>query len=615
MEKSKKRSEGMKLKLKVKALVAAAALALSAGGAHAQISGNVVKIGILNDQSSLYADLSGQGSVIAARMAVDDFKAKDKGLNVEIIFADHQNKADVGSQIANKWYDSEGVDVIVDTPNSGVALAVNQITKDKGKVFIHSGAATSDLTGKACSPSTVHWTYDTWMLANGTGKAIVKTGGDSWFFITADYAFGHALERDTEAVVVKNGGKGVGKVRAPINTQDFSSFLLQAQASKAKIIGLANAGGDTINSIKQASEFGIVKGGQSLAGLLVFITDVHGLGLEKAQGLIFTETFYWDLNDQTRAWRKRFAAANGGKAPSMGQAGGDAGGLPSLQALFSQLLIGLINGSFYALLSLGLAVIFGLLNIINFTHGAQYMMGAFVAYFLLNKAGLGYWWALVLVPIGVGITGVVIERLMLQRLYKLDHLYGLLLTFGLALIIQGAFRNQFGSAGLPYSMPESLTGGNNLGFMYLPKYRAWVIIASLAICLGTWFLIERTKLGAYLRAATENPSMVQAFGVNVPRMITLTYGFGVGLAALAAVFAAPIYQVSPQMGSSLIIVVFAVVVIGGMGSIMGAIVTGFGLGIVEGLTKVFYPEASNTVIFVIMAIVLMFRPQGLFGQR
>ncbi len=323
----------MKLKLKVKALVAAAALALSAGAAHAQISGNVVKIGILNDQSSLYADLSGQGSVIAARMAVDDFKAKDKGLNVEIIFADHQNKADVGSQIANKWYDSEGVDVIVDTPNSGVALAVNQITKDKGKVFINSGAATSDLTGKACSPNTVHWTYDTWMLANGTGKAIVKTGGDTWFFITADYAFGHALERDTEAVVVKNGGKVVGKVRAPINTQDFSSFLLQAQASKAKIIGLANAGGDTINSIKQASEFGIVKGGQSLAGLLVFITDVHGLGLEKAQGLIFTETFYWDLNDQTRAWSKRFAAANGGKYPSMVQAGVYAGVLHYLKAV------------------------------------------------------------------------------------------------------------------------------------------------------------------------------------------------------------------------------------------------------------------------------------------
>jgi branched-chain amino acid transport system substrate-binding protein len=323
----------MKLKLKVKALAAAAALALSAGAAQAQISGNVVKIGILNDQSSLYADLSGQGSVVAARMAVDDFKAKDKGLNVEIIFADHQNKADVGSQIANKWYDSEGVDVIVDTPNSGVALAVNQITKDKGKVFINSGAATSDLTGKACSPNTVHWTYDTWMLANGTGKAIVKTGGDTWFFITADYAFGHALERDTEAVVVKNGGKVLGKVRAPINTQDFSSFLLQAQTSKAKIIGLANAGGDTINSIKQASEFGIVKGGQSLAGLLVFITDVHGLGLEKAQGLIFTETFYWDLNDQTRAWSKRFAAANGGKYPSMVQAGVYAGVLHYLKAV------------------------------------------------------------------------------------------------------------------------------------------------------------------------------------------------------------------------------------------------------------------------------------------
>jgi branched-chain amino acid transport system permease protein len=287
----------------------------------------------------------------------------------------------------------------------------------------------------------------------------------------------------------------------------------------------------------------------------------------------------------------------------------------STQALFGQLLIGLINGSFYALLSLGLAVIFGLLNIINFTHGAQYMMGAFVAYFLLNKTGLGYWWALAIVPLAVGATGVVIERLMLKQLYKLDHLYGLLLTFGLALIIEGAFRNQFGSAGMPYAIPENLTGVQNLGFMFLPNYRAWVIGASLVICLGTWFLIERTKLGAYLRAATENPSLVQAFGVNVPRMITLTYGFGVGLAALAGVFAAPIYQVSPQMGSSLIIVVFAVVVIGGMGSIMGSIVTGFALGIVEGLTKYFYPEASNTVIFVIMAIVLMIRPQGLFGQR
>jgi branched-chain amino acid transport system permease protein len=285
------------------------------------------------------------------------------------------------------------------------------------------------------------------------------------------------------------------------------------------------------------------------------------------------------------------------------------------QALFGQLLIGLINGSFYALLSLGLAVIFGLLNIINFTHGAQYMLGAFVAYFLLNSVGLGYWWALVIAPVAVAITGILIEKLMLKHLYKLDHLYGLLLTFGLALIIEGLFHQKFGSAGLPYSMPESLTGGYNLGFMFLPTYRAWVIVASLAICFGTWFLIERTKLGSYLRAATENPPLVQAFGVNVPRMITLTYGFGVGLAALAGVFAAPIYQVSPQMGSTLIIVVFAVVVIGGMGSIMGSIVTGFGLGIIEGLTKYFWPEASSTVIFVIMAIVLMIRPQCLFGQR
>ena len=289
-------------------------------------------------------------------------------------------------------------------------------------------------------------------------------------------------------------------------------------------------------------------------------------------------------------------------------------GVPT-QALFGQLLIGLINGSFYALLSLGLAVIFGLLNIINFTHGAQYMMGAFAAYFLLNKLGLNYWWALVLAPLAVGASGVIVERLMLSRLYKLDHLYGLLLTFGLALIIQGVFRHQYGSAGMPYAMPGELTGGTNLGFMFLPKYRAWVIVASLAICIATWFVIERTKLGAYLRAATENPTIVQAFGINVPRMITLTYGFGVALAGIAGVMAAPIYQVNPLMGADTIIVVFAVVVIGGMGSIMGAIVTGFGLGVVEGLTKVFYPEASNTVIFVIMAIVLMIRPQGLFGSR
>jgi branched-chain amino acid transport system permease protein len=288
-------------------------------------------------------------------------------------------------------------------------------------------------------------------------------------------------------------------------------------------------------------------------------------------------------------------------------------GVPT-QALFGQLLIGLINGAFYALLSLGLSVIFGLLNIINFTHGAQYMMGAFAAYFLLSWAGLGYWWALLVAPIAVAITGMVLERTTLKRLYQLDHLYGLLLTFGFALIIQGLFRNQYGSSGLPYAMPAELAGGRNLGFMFLPNYRAWVIVFSLAVCLTTWYVIERTRLGSYLRAATENPALVQAFGINVPRMITLTYGFGVGLAALAGVLAAPIYQVNPLMGGDLIIVVFAVVVIGGLGSIMGSIVTGFGLGVVEGFTKFFYPEASNTVIFVIMAVVLLLRPAGLFGR-
>ncbi|HXQ83893.1 MAG TPA: branched-chain amino acid ABC transporter permease [Xanthobacteraceae bacterium] len=288
-------------------------------------------------------------------------------------------------------------------------------------------------------------------------------------------------------------------------------------------------------------------------------------------------------------------------------------GIPS-QALFGQLLLGLINGSFYALLSLGLAVIFGMLNIINFTHGAQYMMGAFVAYMLLQYLGLNYWAALVIVPILVGATGIAIERLFLKRLQKLDHLYGLILTFGLALIIEGLFRNYYGSSGQPYAMPESLRGGRNLGFMFLPNYRAWVIVFSLTVCLATWFAIERTRLGSYLRAATENPTLVRAFGINVPRMVTLTYGFGVGLAALAGVMAAPIYNVSPQMGSDLIIVVFAVVVIGGMGSIMGAIITGFVLGIVEGLTKVFFPEASSTVIFVIMVIVLLIRPAGMFGR-
>jgi branched-chain amino acid transport system permease protein len=289
-------------------------------------------------------------------------------------------------------------------------------------------------------------------------------------------------------------------------------------------------------------------------------------------------------------------------------------GIP-LQALFGQLLIGLINGSFYALLSLGLAVIFGMLNIINFAHGAQYMMGAFGAWLLLNKFGLSYWWALILVPLAIGTLGMVIERVMISRLYRLDHLYGLLLTFGLALVIQGLFRHEFGSTGLPYAIPKALEGGQNLGFMFLPNYRAWVIAISLAVCFGTWFIIEKTKLGSYLRASTENPQVVQAFGINVPVLITLTYGFGVALAAFAGVMAAPIYSVSPLMGADLIIVVFAVVVIGGMGSIMGSIVTGFVLGLVEGLTKVFYPEASNTVIFIIMAIVLMLRPAGLFGRE
>jgi branched-chain amino acid transport system permease protein len=288
-------------------------------------------------------------------------------------------------------------------------------------------------------------------------------------------------------------------------------------------------------------------------------------------------------------------------------------GIPST-ALFGQLLLGLINGSFYALLSLGLAVIFGMLNIINFAHGAQYMMGAFAAFLLLDKLGIGYWPALVLAPLIVGFIGILIERLLLQWLYKLDHLYGLLLTFGLALIIEGIFRRYYGSSGQPYRVPESLTGGQNLGFMFLPNYRAWVIAVSVVVCFGTWFVIERTRLGSYLRAATENPALVRAFGINVPRMIMLTYGFGVALAALAGVLAAPIYNVSPQMGSDLIIVVFAVVVIGGMGSILGAILTGFALGIIEGLTKVFFPEASNTVIFVIMVIVLLIRPTGLFGR-
>ena len=288
-------------------------------------------------------------------------------------------------------------------------------------------------------------------------------------------------------------------------------------------------------------------------------------------------------------------------------------GVPT-QALFGQLLLGLINGSFYAILSLGLAIIFGLLNIINFAHGALYMMGAFVAWMLLQYLGLGYWWALGLTPLIVGVFGVLLERAFIARLYKLDHLYGLLLTFGLALIVQGLFRNAYGVSGLPYAIPSELSGGQRLSFMFLPNYRGFVVVASLVVCIATWLVIEKTKLGAYLRAATENPTLVQAFGVNVPLLLTATYGFGVALAGFAGVLAAPVYSVSPNMGADLIIVVFAVVVIGGMGSILGSILTGFALGLVEGLIKVFYPEASATVIFVIMVLVLLVKPAGLFGR-
>ena len=308
-------------------IVAAALLAAAAANAETQ-----VKIGVMNDRSGLYADMSGEGSVVAAKLAIEDFKAADKGLKVEVVSADHQNKADVAINTAREWFDQQGVDIIVDVPNSGVALALSELIKEKNKVFINSGAAASDLTGAKCSPNTIHWTYDTWALANGTGSAIVKRGGTSWFFITADYAFGAALERDTAKVVKENGGTVVGAVKAPLNTQDFSAFLLQAQSSGAKIIGLANAGGDTINSIKQAAEFGIVQGGQNLAGLLIFITDIHSLGLKTAQGLIFTAAFYWDLNDQTRAWSDRFMKA-AGRRPSMVQAGVYSGVLHYLKAV------------------------------------------------------------------------------------------------------------------------------------------------------------------------------------------------------------------------------------------------------------------------------------------
>jgi branched-chain amino acid transport system substrate-binding protein len=320
----------------MKSMVSLTALALAlgwCGAANAQYTDGTVKIGVLSDMSSLYSDLAGAGSVAAAKLAVEDFGAAAKGMKVEIVSADHQNKPDVGSAVANQWFDVDKVDMIIDVPNSGVALAVSEIARQKNKPFIVSGAATSDLTGAKCNANTVHWTYDTWNLANGTGKALVKTGGDSWFFLTADYAFGHALERDTAAVVEANGGKVLGKVRHPLNSQDFSSFLLQAQSSKAKVIGLANAGGDTINSIKQAAEFGIVKGGQSLAGLLVFASDVAAMGLPTAQGLVMTETWYWDLSDANRTFTQRWQKERPGKVPTMVQAGVYAGVLHYLKAV------------------------------------------------------------------------------------------------------------------------------------------------------------------------------------------------------------------------------------------------------------------------------------------
>lgn len=315
------------------ALAAAGVLAMTAGSAMAQYKGGTIKLGVMNDMSGLYADITGRGSVWAAQQAAKDFGAAAKGMTVEVLGADHQNKPDIGSNVVRKWIDVDGVDAVLDVPTSSVGLAVNEIMKEKNKTYLNTGSATSDLTGKACSPNTVHWAYDTWMLANGTGSAIVQTGGDTWFFITADYAFGLALERDTEAVVVKSGGKVVGKVRAPFPSTDFSSFMLQAQGSKAKIIGLANAGGDTINSIKTAGEFGIAAGGQKLAGLLIFISDIHSLGLKAAQGLTFTAPWYWDLNDDSRAFAKAFAADNGGKHPTFIHAGVYASTLHYLKAV------------------------------------------------------------------------------------------------------------------------------------------------------------------------------------------------------------------------------------------------------------------------------------------
>ncbi len=317
----------------MKGLVSLTAIAVALAASAAQAQQVNVKVGVLSDMSSLYSDLAGPGSTAAAKMAIADFVKDHPNVKVELVSADHQNKPDIGSNVANKWFDTENVDMIIDVPNSGVALAVSQVAANKNKVFIVSGAAASDLTGPKCNANTVHWTYDTWMLANGTGKALVKTGGDTWFFLTADYAFGHALERDTAAAVEANGGKVLGKVRHPLNTNDFSSFLLQAQTSKAKVIGLANAGGDTVNSIKAGAEFGIAKGGQKFAGLLVFATDVNALGLQTAQGLTLTETWYWDMNDANRAWTKRWQQERPGKFPTMVQAGVYAGTMHYLKAV------------------------------------------------------------------------------------------------------------------------------------------------------------------------------------------------------------------------------------------------------------------------------------------
>jgi branched-chain amino acid transport system substrate-binding protein len=316
--------------MKTTLAAAVGALCLASPALAQQLS---VKFGVLNDRSGLYADITGEGSVLATRMAIEDFKAAEKGIKAEVISGDHQNKPDVGATIARRWYDQDGVDVILDVPTSSVALAISTLTREKNKIHINSGGGSSDLTGSQCSPNTVHWTYDTWALANGTGSAMVKRGGDSWYFLTADYAFGHALERDTSAVVTKSGGKVLGSSRHPLSATDFSSFLLSAQSSKAKVIGLANAGGDTINSIKAAADFGIVSGGQSLAGLLIFVADIKALGLQTAQGLVLSESFYWDLNDQTRAFSKRFAERHGGKMPTMVHAGVYAGALHYLKAV------------------------------------------------------------------------------------------------------------------------------------------------------------------------------------------------------------------------------------------------------------------------------------------